>query len=41
MAEGKIVIIEDRELITGQNPRSDKPIAARLIAVLERAAVAV
>jgi putative intracellular protease/amidase len=29
-------VIEDRELITGQNPRSDKPIAARLIRALER-----
>jgi putative intracellular protease/amidase len=27
-------IIEDRELITGQNPRSDHPIAAKLIQVL-------
>ena len=33
-------VIEDREVITGQNPRSDKPIAARLIQALERAAVA-
>jgi putative intracellular protease/amidase len=33
-------VIEDRELITGQNPRSDKPIAAKLIAALERVAVA-
>lgn len=30
-------VIEDRELITGQNPRSDHPIAARLIALLDRA----
>jgi putative intracellular protease/amidase len=30
-------VVEDRELITGQNPRSDHPIAARLIAALERA----
>jgi putative intracellular protease/amidase len=29
-------VVEDRELITGQNPRSDKPIAARLIQALER-----
>jgi putative intracellular protease/amidase len=34
-------VIEDRELITGQNPRSDHPIAARLIQALERTAVAV
>lgn len=32
-------VVEDRELITGQNPRSDHPIAARLIAALERASV--
>lgn len=32
-------VIEDRELITGQNPRSDKPIAARLIQALERVPV--
>jgi putative intracellular protease/amidase len=31
-------VVEDRELITGQNPRSDKPIAARLVQALERAA---
>ena len=31
-------VIEDRELITGQNPRSDKPIAARLVQALERVA---
>jgi len=30
-------VVEDRELITGQNPRSDKPIAERLIQALERA----
>ena len=30
-------VIEDRELITGQNPRSDHPLAARLIAALDRA----
>ena len=33
-------VIEDRELITGQNPRSDHPIAAKLIAALDRATVA-
>ena len=32
-------VVEDRELITGQNPRSDKPIAARLIQALARVAV--
>jgi putative intracellular protease/amidase len=32
-------VVEDRELITGQNPRSDKPIAARLIQALERVTV--
>lgn len=31
-------VIEDRELITGQNPRSDHPIAAKLIEALDRAA---
>jgi putative intracellular protease/amidase len=31
-------VIEDRELITGQNPRSDHQIAAKLIAALDRAA---
>src|SRR5262249_48817957 len=31
-------VVEDRELITGQNPRSDHPIAAKLIAALNRAA---
>jgi putative intracellular protease/amidase len=30
-------VVEDRELITGQNPRSDHPIAAALIAALDRA----
>lgn len=30
-------VIEDRELITGQNPRSDHPIAAKLVAALDRA----
>lgn len=33
-------VIEDRELITGQNPRSDHPIAARLVKALEAASVA-
>jgi putative intracellular protease/amidase len=32
-------VVEDRELITGQNPRSDHPIAAKLVAALDRAAV--
>lgn len=32
-------VIVDRELITGQNPRSDHPIASALIAALERASV--
>jgi putative intracellular protease/amidase len=32
-------VVEDRELITGQNPRSDKPIATRLIEALQRATV--
>jgi len=31
-------VVEDRELITGQNPRSDKAIAAKLIQALERKA---
>ena len=30
-------VVEDRELITGQNPRSDHPIAAKLIEALDRA----
>ena len=30
-------VVEDRELITGQNPRSDHPIAAKLIDALKRA----
>lgn len=34
-------VIEDRELITGQNPRSDHPIAAKLIQALARATVTV
>ncbi|WP_245463373.1 MULTISPECIES: DJ-1/PfpI family protein [unclassified Mesorhizobium] len=29
-------VVEDRELITGQNPRSDHPIGAALIAALDR-----
>jgi putative intracellular protease/amidase len=33
-------VVEDRELITGQNPRSDKSIGAKLIQALQRAAVA-
>lgn len=33
-------VVEDRELITGQNPRSDQPLAARLVAALDRAAAA-
>ncbi|ESQ79046.1 type 1 glutamine amidotransferase domain-containing protein [Asticcacaulis sp. YBE204] len=33
-------VIEDRELITGQNPRSDRPLAARFVAALNRAMVA-
>lgn len=33
-------VVEDRELITGQNPRSDHPIAAKLIAALDRARAA-
>jgi putative intracellular protease/amidase len=32
-------VVEDRELITGQNPRSDKPLAARLIQALARVSV--
>jgi putative intracellular protease/amidase len=31
-------VVVDRELITGQNPRSDKPIAAKLIQALDHAA---
>jgi len=34
-------VIEDRELITGQNPRSDHPIAAKVIQALARATVTV
>ncbi len=30
-------VVVDRELITGQNPRSDRPIAAKLIEALDRA----
>jgi putative intracellular protease/amidase len=29
-------VVEDRELITGQNPRSDYPIAAKFVAALDR-----
>lgn len=32
-------VIEDRELITGQNPRSDHPLAATLVAALDRSLV--
>ena len=32
-------VVEDRELITGQNPRSDHPIAAKLIAALDKVTV--
>jgi len=32
-------VVEDREVITGQNPRSDKPIAAKLIEALRRVPV--
>jgi putative intracellular protease/amidase len=32
-------VVEDRELITGQNPRSDHPLAAKLIEALNRAVV--
>lgn len=31
-------VVEDRELITGQNPRSDQPLAATFIAALNRSA---
>jgi putative intracellular protease/amidase len=30
-------VVEDRELITGQNPRSDHPLAARFVSALDRA----
>jgi len=33
-------VVEDRELITGQNPKSDHPLAAKLVAALDRALVA-
>ncbi|MET3857302.1 type 1 glutamine amidotransferase domain-containing protein [Rhizobium sp. OAE497] len=33
-------VIVDRELITGQNPRSDHPLAARLVEALDRATAA-
>ena len=32
-------VVEDRELITGQNPRSDHPLAAKLVAALNRVTV--
>jgi putative intracellular protease/amidase len=32
-------VVEDRELITGQNPRSDHPIGQALIAALSRVSV--
>lgn len=32
-------VVVDRELITGQNPRSDAPLAAQLVAALDRARV--
>lgn len=32
-------VVEDRELITGQNPRSDHPLGAALIAALDRVTV--
>ncbi|WP_281029329.1 DJ-1/PfpI family protein [Rhizobium azibense] len=32
-------VVEDRELITGQNPRSDHPLAAKLVEALSRVAV--
>lgn len=32
-------VIEDREVITGQNPRSDHPIGAKLVAALDRVTV--
>lgn len=33
-------VVEDRELITGQNPRSDHPLAKRLVLALDRAVAA-
>ena len=33
-------VVEDRELITGQNPRSDHPLAAKLIVALNRVTMA-
>lgn len=33
-------VVEDRELITGQNPRSDHPLTAKFIAALDRATAA-
>jgi putative intracellular protease/amidase len=38
MTDFKPYVIVDRELITGQNPKSDHPIAAKLIEALERVA---
>jgi putative intracellular protease/amidase len=32
-------VVDDRELITGQNPRSDHPLAAKLVEALNRASV--
>lgn len=32
-------VVEDRELITGQNPGSDRPLAAKLVAALDRAQI--
>ena len=32
----RVLRVEDRELITGQNPRSDHPLAAKLVAALDR-----
>jgi putative intracellular protease/amidase len=33
-------VVEDRELITGQNPRSDHPLAAKFVAALDRSRIA-
>jgi putative intracellular protease/amidase len=33
-------VVEDRELITGQNPRSDHQLGAALVRALDRATVA-
>lgn len=32
-------VVEDRELITGQNPRSDRPLAEKFVAALDRSLV--